>query len=88
MPPCVVVIAPPPVGTVHQLVSRGRIAEPEVRNHLEKGSVFESRKSRNYVALFLAVSKDRRGTNGPYVLRPATSVPTGVEHEIAIRVLM
>jgi len=76
-----VVTAPPPVGTVHQLVSRGEIAEPEVRNNPEKGSVFVSRKPRNYVAFYFAVSKDRRGTNEPNVPRSATSVPTCVEHK-------
>ena len=84
MPPYVVVTAPPPLGTVHQLVYRGGIAEPEVRNNPEKGSVFGSRKPRNYVAFYFAVSKESRATNGSYVPRRATSVPTCVEHKIAI----
>jgi len=66
MTPCVVVTATPCVGTVHQLVSCGGIAEPEVRNHPERGSVFGSRNPRNYVAFYFAVSKESRATTGSY----------------------
>ena len=83
MTPCVLVIATPCVGTVHQMVSRGGIAEPEFRNNPEKGSVFGSREPKNYVAFYFPVSKESRATTGSYVPRRATSVPTCVEHKIA-----
>jgi hypothetical protein len=53
VPPSVMVTAPPPGGTVHQLVSHGRIIGPGVRNHPEEDSVFGSRNLRKYVAVYL-----------------------------------
>ena len=82
MPPCVVVTAPLPAGTVHQSMSRGGIVDPGVRNCLEESSVVGSRKLRKYVAVYFAVSKESCSTTGPYVSRPATCVPTCAEYKL------